>query len=99
MAHVAIRDLVVEYSSGGYAARLFDHYDLELTSGELVVLLGASGCGKSTLLSILGSLLQPTSGSVTVDGREIRGSRARTWCSTGATRSASCSRASISSRA
>ncbi|MFN8027574.1 MAG: ABC transporter ATP-binding protein [Acidimicrobiia bacterium] len=71
MAEVAIRDLTVEYSSGGYAARPFDHYDLELTTGELVVLLGASGCGKSTLLSILGSLLQPTSGSVTVDGQEI----------------------------
>jgi len=71
MAGVAIRDLVVEYSSGGYAARPFDHFDLELASGELVVLLGASGCGKSTLLSILGSLLQPTSGSVSVDGQEI----------------------------
>lgn len=71
MAVVSIRDLVVEYSSGGYAARPFDHFDLELESGELVVLLGASGCGKSTLLSILGSLLTPTAGSVQVDGQEI----------------------------
>ena len=71
MAVVSIRDLVVEYSSGGYAARPFDHFDLELESGELVVLLGASGCGKSTLLSILGSLLAPTAGSVQIDGQEI----------------------------
>ena len=71
MAVVSIRELVVEYSSGGYAARPFDHFDLELESGELVVLLGASGCGKSTLLSILGSLLAPTAGSVQIDGQEI----------------------------
>ena len=71
MAQVSIRDLVVEYSSGGYAVRPFDHYDLELESGEMVLLLGASGSGKSTLLSILGSLLTPTSGSVTVAGTEV----------------------------
>ncbi|MFO1537659.1 MAG: ATP-binding cassette domain-containing protein [Actinomycetota bacterium] len=71
MAQVAIRDLVVEYSSGGYAVRPFDHYDLELESGEMVLLLGASGSGKSTLLSILGSLLTPTSGSVTVGDTEV----------------------------
>lgn len=71
MAQVSIRDLVVEYSSGGYAVRPFDRYDLELESGEMVLLLGASGSGKSTLLSILGSLLTPTSGSVTVAGTEV----------------------------
>jgi len=71
MAHVQIRDLVVEYSSGGYAVRPFDGYDLDLESGEMVLLLGASGSGKSTLLSILGSLLTPTSGTVTVGGTEV----------------------------
>jgi len=38
--------------------------DLELRSGELVVLLGASGSGKSTLVNIMGGLDRPTSGSV-----------------------------------
>ena len=71
MANVSIRDLIVEYSSGGYAVRPFDNFNLDLESGEMVLLLGASGSGKSTLLSILGSLLSPTAGSVRVGDTEI----------------------------
>src|SRR5262249_27254411 len=41
---------------------------LDIDDGETVVLIGPSGCGKSTLLGILGGLLQPTSGSVTLSG-------------------------------
>ena len=43
--------------------------DLEIGSGEFVSLLGPSGCGKSTLLRIVGDLLEPSSGSVTVKGK------------------------------
>ena len=71
MANVSFRDLVVEYSSGGYAVRPFNNFNLDLESGEMVLLLGASGSGKSTLLSILGSLLTPTAGSVHVSGTNI----------------------------
>ena len=71
MTTVAIRDLVVEFASGGYAVRPIDGLDLELATGELVLLLGASGCGKTTLLSMLAGILRPTSGSITVDGIEI----------------------------
>lgn len=56
-----IRDLVVEYSSGGYAVRPLDGLDLSVPTGELVLLLGASGCGKTTLLSALAAILSPTS--------------------------------------
>ncbi len=45
--------------------------DLELTQGELVVLLGPSGSGKSTLLNILGGLDVPTSGRVYFNGTEV----------------------------
>jgi len=41
---------------------------LDIDDGETVALIGPSGCGKSTLLGILGGLLQPTSGSVTLSG-------------------------------
>jgi len=43
--------------------------DLEIGSGEFVSLLGPSGCGKSTLLRIVGDLLEPSNGSVTVKGK------------------------------
>jgi len=44
---------------------------LEVAPGELLCLLGPSGCGKSTLLSTLAGFLPATSGSVTVDGRQV----------------------------
>ena len=73
MPDVTIRDLTIEYSSGGYAVRPFDHFNLELQTGQLVLLLGASGCGKTTLLSVLSSLLTPTSGTVHVGETEVTG--------------------------
>jgi putative ABC transport system ATP-binding protein len=50
MAELEIRDLTVQYASGGYVVRPIDGLDLQVPSGELVLLLGASGSGKTTLL-------------------------------------------------
>jgi sulfonate transport system ATP-binding protein len=47
--------------------------DLTVAPGEVVALLGPSGCGKSTLLRLAGGLDTPTEGSVSVDGRPVRG--------------------------
>ncbi len=44
---------------------------LRLAPGEFVALTGPSGCGKSTLLNMIGSLQQPDSGSIEIDGRSI----------------------------
>ena len=74
-ADLAIRDLVIEYSSGGYPVRPIDGLSLDAGAGELVLLLGASGCGKTTLLSVIASILTPTSGSVRVAGTEVVGLR------------------------
>src|SRR3982751_6047081 len=43
--------------------------DLDIADGETIALIGPSGCGKSTLLGILGGLLQPSAGRVTLSGR------------------------------
>ena len=47
--------------------------DLEITDGELLVLVGPSGCGKSTLLDLLSGLSRPTSGRILLDGEQITG--------------------------
>lgn len=71
MTALRLKDVTIEYTSGGYAVRPIDGLDLELHDGELVLLLGASGCGKTTLLSALASLLRPASGSIELDGTDI----------------------------
>ena len=45
--------------------------DFAVEAGEVVAIMGASGAGKSTLLQILGTLLTPDSGSLTIDGTDI----------------------------
>src|SRR6476620_7284835 len=64
MGDLSVQDLVVEYSSGGYAVRPLDGFNLDVAAGSLVILLGPSGCGKTTLLSCLGGILKPTSGAI-----------------------------------
>jgi putative ABC transport system ATP-binding protein len=70
---IDVRDLVIEYSSGGYRVRPIDGLTLDVSRGELMLLLGASGCGKTTLLSVLAAILTPTSGSVRVTDVEVVG--------------------------
>ena len=68
MGTLEVRDLTVEFDSGGYRVRPLDHLDIDAEDGELVVLLGPSGCGKTTLLSCLSGLLKPTEGSIRFQG-------------------------------
>ena len=49
--------------------------DLALAPGEFVSLIGPSGCGKSTLLRVIGDLVEPTAGTVTVNGKPARQAR------------------------
>jgi putative ABC transport system ATP-binding protein len=71
MGDLSIQDLVVEYSSGGYALRPINGLNLDVKAGSLVILLGPSGCGKTTLLSCLGGILRPKSGTIKFDGVDV----------------------------
>ena len=48
-----------------------DQVDLSARRGEIIVIMGPSGAGKTTLLAMIGGALRPTSGSVSILGREI----------------------------
>ena len=50
-----------------------DHVSLDIRRGEFLCLLGPSGCGKSTLLNIIGGLIEPTEGAVTVHDAVVQG--------------------------
>ncbi|MCK5248617.1 MAG: ABC transporter ATP-binding protein [Spirochaetaceae bacterium] len=50
-----------------------DHFSLEVSEGELLVLIGPSGCGKTTSLKMINRLVEPSSGSVFVDGKDVAG--------------------------
>ena len=71
MTILETRDLRKVYGAGDTEVRALDGVHLTVEKGEFVAVVGTSGSGKSTLLHMLGGLDRPTSGSVTVDGREI----------------------------
>jgi NitT/TauT family transport system ATP-binding protein len=49
--------------------------DLSLEAGEFVSLIGPSGCGKSTLLRVIGDLVEPSAGTITINGKSARQAR------------------------
>lgn len=56
------------YPDGTVAVR---ELDLEVARGELVCLVGPSGCGKSTTLKMINRLVEPTTGTIEIDGRDV----------------------------
>ena len=71
MTILETRDLKKYYGSGDTQVKALDGVDLSIEQGEFAAIVGTSGSGKSTLLHMLGGLDRPTSGAVTVDGRDI----------------------------
>ncbi len=72
-AKLSIRGLSMAFAAEGSEIRVLEDLDLDVREGEFVCILGPSGCGKSTLLNIAAGFLAPTSGSVRIDGEEVRG--------------------------
>jgi taurine transport system ATP-binding protein len=60
-------------SPKGETVHAIQNLNFELKKGELLTVLGPSGCGKTTLLNITAGFLRPTSGKITLGGKEING--------------------------
>jgi len=69
MKVITIRDLVKKFGD----QVVLSNINLDLTQGEVKVLMGSSGSGKSTILRCLNRLIEPTSGSIQFKGKEILG--------------------------
>ena len=67
-----IQDLCVTYGSGARAARALDSVSLTIMAGEFVSVVGPSGCGKSTLMHVIAGFMQPTSGTILLNGKPVR---------------------------
>jgi NitT/TauT family transport system ATP-binding protein len=74
MSVVEIQKLTKRFERGDVVA--LQDIDLAIEPGEFVSLIGPSGCGKSTLLRIIGDLIEPTSGTVMVNGKPAPKARA-----------------------
>ena len=72
MSYLSIRNVSKSFPGRKADYHALDAVSLEVQQGEFVCLIGHSGCGKSTLLNLIGGLDMPSSGTLTLDGREIK---------------------------
>ena len=70
-AIIEARDVVKLYTIGDQELRALDGVSLDIEAGDFVAIMGASGSGKSTMMNLIGGLDTPTSGSLSIDGRDI----------------------------
>ena len=68
---ISVSHLKRSFKSGSGNITVLKDISLTVNRGEFVAVMGASGSGKSTLLNVLGGLLAPDSGTVTVDGMDL----------------------------
>ena len=68
----AIRIGELSFRYGENLPQIFDNFSLSITPGQLVAIMGPSGAGKSTLARLLQGFVQPTGGTIRIDGIDIR---------------------------
>ena len=80
---IKLDDVSFQYPSGGgiknknnnkqeKSCKILKHVNVEFESGEVCAIIGSNGAGKSTLARIIDNLLQPTSGDITIEGKQYK---------------------------
>jgi osmoprotectant transport system ATP-binding protein len=70
-AELTLDDVTKRYP--GQKAAAVDGLSLTIPAGEIVMFVGPSGCGKTTSLKMINRLIEPTSGTITIGGEDVRG--------------------------
>lgn len=75
MSFLQVQNIYHTYFTKASATTALSNISLTVEKGEFVSLLGPSGCGKTTMLSIISSLLEPTEGTVLLEGQPVSSSK------------------------
>ena len=70
-AEIVLEDVVKQYP--GQKVPAVKGLSLTIPAGEIVMFVGPSGCGKTTSLKMINRLIEPTSGTIRIDGQDVRG--------------------------
>jgi len=72
-AAITLQNVSKYFSSRKGEVHAVDNVSLTIQAGEFVSIVGPSGCGKSTLLGMIAGLMSPSTGTVEVSGRPVKG--------------------------
>ena len=70
---VSVEQLAKTYPSKTDELVVFENVNIGIEKGEFVCIIGHSGCGKSTILNVLAGLDEPSTGTIVMNGKEVRG--------------------------
>ncbi|MDT3718110.1 ABC transporter ATP-binding protein [Pseudomonas oryzihabitans] len=71
--YLSIEQVDKSFTRNGMTSTVLRDVNLKIERGEYISIIGHSGCGKSTVLNIVAGLIEPTSGSILLENREVRG--------------------------
>ncbi len=77
MGYISVRNAHKEFMKDGEPLTILEDINLDIEKGEFICLLGPSGSGKSTLLNAMAGFELVTSGSITIDGEEVKAPQLR----------------------